>query len=65
MLAAEWLKETIGPSFNLYLLGVIASILAVGVMASLVSERRRAASLALAVGAGDARGRSLTASAVS
>jgi tellurite resistance protein TerC len=42
MLAADWLKEAIGPNFNFYLLGVILLILAVGVIASLVANRREA-----------------------
>jgi tellurite resistance protein TerC len=63
MLAAEWLKEMLGRNFNLYLLGVIAAILAVGVVASLVAERRRTAALALAIGVGEGRRRSLTAAA--
>jgi tellurite resistance protein TerC len=40
MLAAEWLKDTIGPSFNFYLLGLVALILGGGVVASLVVARR-------------------------
>jgi tellurite resistance protein TerC len=42
MLAAEWLKRTIGPSFNFYLLGMVALILAIGVVASIVVTRREA-----------------------
>ena len=34
MLAHSWLKEMLGPSFNLYLLVVVLSILAAGVAAS-------------------------------
>jgi TerC family integral membrane protein len=40
MLAAEWLKDVIGPSFNFYLLGIVAVILGVGVLASVIVTRR-------------------------
>lgn len=40
MLLAEWLKITLGKHFNLYLLMVVLAILATGVVASLVAERR-------------------------
>jgi len=40
MLAAEWLKDVIGPSFNFYLLGIVAAILGVGVLASVIVARR-------------------------
>jgi len=40
MLAAEWLKDAIGPSFNFYLLGIVAVILGVGVLASVIMTRR-------------------------
>jgi predicted tellurium resistance membrane protein TerC len=40
MLAAEWLKDAIGPSFNFYLLGIVALILGVGVLASVIVTRR-------------------------
>jgi len=40
MLAAEWLKDVIGPSFNFYLLGIVAVILGVGVLASVIVARR-------------------------
>ena len=40
MLAAEWLKDVIGPSFNFYLLGIVAVILGVGVLASVIMTRR-------------------------
>src|SRR5678815_907602 len=40
MLAAEWLKDIIGPSFNFYLLGIVALILGVGVLASVIVTRR-------------------------
>jgi len=41
MLLAEWLKLALGKHFNLYLLTVILSILAAGVAASILAERRR------------------------
>jgi tellurite resistance protein TerC len=41
MLVAEWLKFAIGKHFNLYLLTVVLSILAAGVAASVLAERRR------------------------
>lgn len=40
MLVASWLKETIGPSFNYWLLGLVALILLVGVGASTIANRR-------------------------
>ena len=40
MLAAEWLKDVIGPSFNFYLLGIVALILGIGVIASVLVTRR-------------------------
>ena len=40
MLAAEWLKDYVGPSFNFYLLGIVALILGIGVVASIVVTRR-------------------------
>jgi len=40
MLAAEWLKEVVGPSFNFYLLGIVAFILGAGVAASVIVTRR-------------------------
>jgi tellurite resistance protein TerC len=40
MLAAEWLKDALGPSFNFYLLGIVAVILGIGVLASIVVTRR-------------------------
>ena len=40
MLVAEWLKGAIGPSFNFYLLGIVAIILGIGVVASVVVTRR-------------------------
>jgi len=42
MLVAEWLKPAIGQYFNLYFLGVVLSILVVGVAASIYAERRSA-----------------------
>lgn len=40
MLAAPWLKDAIGPNFNFYLLAVVMLILAGGVVASVVVNRR-------------------------
>jgi tellurite resistance protein TerC len=40
MLTAEWLKYHLGSHFNLYLLTVIVSILAAGVLGSLWADRR-------------------------
>jgi tellurite resistance protein TerC len=40
MLAHGWLKAWLGPSFNLIMLGVVAMILAAGVVASLIALRR-------------------------
>ena len=45
MLLAEWLKLALGKHFNLYLLAVILSVLAAGVAASVLAERRRASRL--------------------
>lgn len=42
MLAADWLKAVIGSNFNFYVLGLILLILAVGVIASLMANRREA-----------------------
>jgi tellurite resistance protein TerC len=39
MLAHDWLKEMLGASFNFYVLGVVASILAAGVAGSLLATR--------------------------
>jgi tellurite resistance protein TerC len=47
MLAATWLKEAVGPDFNLYLLGVVLLVLAGGVLASVVANRRRGADAGL------------------
>ena len=44
MMTHVWLKELLGPHFNLYLLGVVLLILAAGVVASLVASRREGAS---------------------
>lgn len=41
MLLAEWLKLVLGKHFNLFLLAVVLSILAAGVAASVLAERRR------------------------
>lgn len=41
MLLAEWLKLALGKHFNLYLLTVVLLILAAGVAASILVERRR------------------------
>ena len=41
MLLTEWLKLALGKHFNLYLLAVILVVLAVGVAASVLAERRR------------------------
>ena len=41
MLAASWLKATIGPNFNLYLLAAVLLTLAAGVVASIVVDRRK------------------------
>jgi tellurite resistance protein TerC len=40
MLLAEWLKLALGPRFHLYLLLVVLTILAAGVVGSLIAERR-------------------------
>jgi tellurite resistance protein TerC len=40
MLAADLLKDVIGPSFNFYLLGMVALILGAGVVASIIVTRR-------------------------
>ena len=40
MLAARWLKETIGDHFNFYLLAVVLLILAGGVVAAVIASRR-------------------------
>ena len=40
MLLAEWLKRALGRHFNLYLLMVILGVLAAGVIASVIAERR-------------------------
>jgi len=39
MLAQEWLKETFGPNFNFFLLGMVALILVGGVVVSLLKTR--------------------------
>ncbi len=40
MLLAEWLKGLLGSGFNVYLLGVVILILASGVVASIIADRR-------------------------
>jgi TerC family integral membrane protein len=40
MLAASWLKEALGKSFNFYLLGVVLLVLAAGVVASMIVGQR-------------------------
>jgi len=40
MLAVPWLKATLGPSFNFYLLGAVLVTLTLGVIASVVVNRR-------------------------
>jgi tellurite resistance protein TerC len=40
MLAASWLKERLGESFNFYILGVVLGILALGVILSLLTGHR-------------------------
>jgi tellurite resistance protein TerC len=40
MLAHDWLKATLGPNFNLYLLALVLTILAAGVVGSLIATRR-------------------------
>ncbi|MDB5356533.1 MAG: Inner rane protein alx [Phycisphaerales bacterium] len=40
MLAGNWLEDAIGPNHNLWLLLVVAGILAIGVIASLVARRK-------------------------
>jgi hypothetical protein len=45
MMTHGWLKAWLGPGFNLYVLGAIAGIIAAGVMASLIANRRRPAAV--------------------
>jgi tellurite resistance protein TerC len=40
MLTADLLKEYLGPSSNLYMLGVVVAILAIGAIASVIATRR-------------------------
>jgi tellurite resistance protein TerC len=40
MLAAEWFKSLLGQNFNFYLLGLVFAILAAGVIASVMANRR-------------------------
>lgn len=42
MLAAKWLKQMLGDSFNLTILGVILGMLATGVVASLIAGKKSA-----------------------
>jgi tellurite resistance protein TerC len=42
MMTHSWLKAVLGPNFNLYLLGLVATILAAGVAASLLGRPRHA-----------------------
>ncbi|MBP1654492.1 MAG: Inner rane protein alx, partial [Bacteroidetes bacterium] len=41
MMTHAWLKEMLGPNFNLYLLGAVVLILAGGVVASLLASRQK------------------------
>jgi tellurite resistance protein TerC len=43
MMTHAWLKQVLGQHFNLYLLGVVLAILAAGVLASVLANRREAA----------------------
>ena len=52
MMTHSWLKSVLGPSFNLYLLGLVVAILAAGVAASLLANRRDAGSPASPRGSG-------------
>jgi tellurite resistance protein TerC len=47
MLAHGWLKEVLGPNFNLYVLAAVLLILASGVLASVVALKRRSRAAAL------------------
>jgi tellurite resistance protein TerC len=40
MMMHSWLKDVLGPNFNLYLLGVVTGILAAGIIASLTTDRK-------------------------
>jgi hypothetical protein len=42
MLVADWLKATLGPNFNFYLLGAVLLTLVLGVIASVLANRRDA-----------------------
>jgi tellurite resistance protein TerC len=46
MMTHAWLKETLGPNYNIYTLGVVFLVLAAGVVASIVSRRRGTRSVA-------------------
>ena len=50
MLIAPWLKGVLGQHFNLYLLAMVLAILAVGVLASIIANRRDAQKPAGATG---------------
>jgi tellurite resistance protein TerC len=50
MLTHSWLKELLGPNFNLYLLAVVLAILAAGVLASWLHRPRASAARADAGG---------------
>jgi len=52
MLITDWLKSTLGPNFNFYLLGAVLLTLALGVIASVLANRRdaRRSGAAAAVG---------------
>ena len=43
MMTHTWLKSVLGEHFNLYLLGLVLMILAAGVIASILANRRDAA----------------------
>jgi tellurite resistance protein TerC len=42
MLAVKWLKEALGEHFNFYLLGIVLGVLTLGVVASILANRRDA-----------------------
>lgn len=45
MLAAKWLKENVGPYFNLWLLALVFAILIAGVVVSIVAKRCQSSSV--------------------
>ena len=53
MLAHEPIKEALGENFNLYLLGVVLTILGIGVVASLLHRTGNATSQTSSAGAAD------------